>query len=237
MWKIFSSEVNDTLYVKDAVTRQCNEVRDVWNGTQYHNFGIERLLMLLLSVLPFFGLGLYLRNICKDKNMLIHRKLVTDLYVLWNMCFPFFVLFRGLYKYSFFVFLCVYFSSETIVALLSMLFLNIPKPISYRRNLLCLSLNFLQFTAFYAVLYLSWGKSFVIGSSKCNLTEVDSIQALYFSLETLTTVGYGDVSATTNMGYIILIVQMLTSLLFIGVFFTVFSSKIGEGTFYNKQKK
>lgn len=237
MWKIFSSKVNDTQYVKDTVSRQCDEVRDVWNGAKYHNFGIERFLMLLLSILPFFGLGLYLRNIYKGENLLIHRKLLTDLYVLWNLCFPFFVLFSGLYKYSLFVVLCVYFSSETIVALLSMLFLNIPKPISYRRNLLCLFLNFLQFTAFYAVLYLSWGKSFVIGSCKDDLTEVDSLQALYFSLETLTTVGYGDVSATTNMGYIILIVQMLTSLLFIGVFFSVFSSKIGESTFYNKQKK
>ena len=237
MWKILSSEVNDTQSVKDTVSRQCDEVRNVWNGTKYRNFGIERFLMLLLSVLPFLGLGLYLRNICKGDNMLIHRKLVTDLYVLLNLCFPFFVLFFGLYKYSLFVILCVYFSLETIVALLSMLFLNIPKPISYRRNLLCLFLNFLQFTAFYAVLYLSLGKSFVIESCKCCFIEIDPLRALYFSLETLTTVGYGDVSATTNMGYVVLIVQMLTSLLFIGVFFSVFSSKIGEGTFYNIQKK
>lgn len=235
MWKILSSEQGQE-WVGGTVRRQKKQVKEVWQGKDYPNFGLERLLMLFLAVYPFVTIGLYLRNIYHDGKYDISRKLLTDGYVLFNMLFPIVILFSGLYAYSFVVWICLYLCSETLVALLSMLFLKIPSPASYRRNVLCLCFNFIQFVAFYAVLYMTWGGDFRISIGECTKI-VSPLQAFYFSLETLTTVGFGDVSPVNNSGYIVLFSQMLTSLMFICLFFSVFVSQIGKETYKSKKKE
>ena len=232
MWKILSSQTTGFGYTSNTLKRQKQEIKDVWNGKVYPNFGIERLVMLLLVILPFTDIALYLRNIFIGKGKLLYRKLFIDFYVLLNVLFPFLVLLFRWYDTWWVVVLCVYLGIETMIALLSMTFLskNIPSAISYNRNLLSLFLNFIQMVFLFALLYMCCGNGFK------DLEGISSLQAIYLSLETFTTVGYGDIVPDSRCAYIILIAQMLVQLIFVYFLFSIFTSKIGNDTFFNRQK-
>ena len=120
MWKLFSSETEDKGNTKSTITRQVKEFRKVWNGKPYHNFGVERVVMLILVLLPFGDLGLYYRNLFIGKKQLLHRKIYIDFYVVLNLILPILVLFCGWYMYSWVVVVCIYFGVMTMAALLSM---------------------------------------------------------------------------------------------------------------------
>ena len=136
------------------------------------------------------------------------------------------------YNHLILVFICIYFSFETLMALLSMIFLrpNIPEAISYARNLLCLFLNYMQFVFFFAILYLKFGSGCLFGN------EPSRLKAIYLSLEVFTTVGFGDFHGCERSDYIILIIQMIVLLIFVYIIFTLFVSRIGKRTFYNYEK-
>lgn len=230
MWKLLSSYSNDTQKTKSVIKRQKKLVREVWNGSRYNDFGLERLLRLFLAVFAFTDIGLYLRNCFQGEGKGLHRKIFVDFYVVINLLFPCIILFAGLSS-SWIFWMCVYLGIETLCALLSMSFLtpNIPSSISYRRNLLSLFLNFLQFAFLFANVYIRYG----IGNSDSNL--MTPIKALYLSLETFTTVGFGDVVPNNTTGYVVLVFQMIISLVFIYLFFAVFTSKLGYPTYFNKK--
>ena len=234
MWKLLSSNPKQN-WVGSTFIRQKKQLKKIWEGEDYPNFGIERLLMLFLALYPFVSVGLYLRDIFRNGRYEINRKLITDAYVIFNLLLPLSVMFFGLYKYSWVVYVCLYFAIETLVTLLTMLFLNIPSAISYRRNLLCLFLNFLQYAAVFAILYMFWPDDFKLVTED-GWEMIQPLQAYYLSIETLTTVGFGDISPTGNKGYIVLIIQMTISLLLICLLFTSFVAKIGDMTYKQKEK-
>lgn len=237
MWKLFSSETEDRGNTSNVYARQIQEVKKVWNGNRYKNFGIERIVMLVLVILPFLDVGLLLRNMFKGEGKLLHRKLFIDIYVLLNLVFPMLVLFLNWYSSSIVVWICLYFGVQTIIALLSMAFLYrfIPGAISHTRNLILLFLNFMQFVFLFAILYVSWGKD-CFGSCG-EIVQLKPLHALYLSFETFTTVGFGDIVPMNDRGYLIIVIQMITQLVFAYIIFTVFSDKIGSVTFYNKVRK
>lgn len=230
MWKLLSSNTKDTQKTKSVIKRQRRMVRDVWNGNHYNDFGLERLLRLFLVVFAFTDIGLYLRNCFQGEGKGLHRKIFTDFYVIINLLFPCIVLFTGLSS-TWIFWICVYLGIETLCALLSISFLtpNIPSSISYRRNLLSLFLNFLQFSLLFANFYIRYG----VGSSDNNV--MTPIKALYLSLETFTTVGFGDIIPSNTTGYVILVLQMVLSLVFISLFFAIFTSKLRDSTYFNKK--
>lgn len=230
MWKLLSSKTRDTQKTKGVIKRQRDLVRDVWNGTHYNDFGLERLLRLFLAVFAFTDIGLYLRTCFRGEGKGLHRKIFIDFYVIINLLFPCIVLFAGLSS-SWLFWVCIYLGIETLCALLSMSFLtpNIPSSISYRRNLLSLFINFLQFAFLFANVYIRYE----IGNSDNNL--ITPIKALYLSLETFTTVGFGDIVPNNTTGYVVLVLQMIISLVFIYLFFAVFTSKLGNSTYFNKK--
>lgn len=236
MWKIFSSETEDRGYTIDVYSRQIQEIKNVWNGNRYRNFGIERVVMLILAILPFTDVGLLLRNLFRGKGKLLHRKLFIDFYVVLNVLFPLCVLFLEWFSYSWIVWICVYLGFQTTNALLSMVFLHkiIPGAISHNRNLIALFLNYLQMILLFAIIYVSWGED-CFGSSG-EIVKMKPLHALYLSLETFTTVGFGDIIPLKDRGYIIMIFQMLIQLIFVYIIFVIFSDKIGASTFYNKEK-
>lgn len=75
---------------KNTINRQIGYVKKVLNDKGYKSFGIEKILRLLLVILPFVDVGLYLRNCFQGEGKLKSRKIATDVYVVLNMLFPFF---------------------------------------------------------------------------------------------------------------------------------------------------
>lgn len=233
MWKLLSSLPDDPHKTKSVIVRQKKLVKDVWNGKPYKDFGVERLFRLFLVVIPFTDVGLYLRNCFQGEGKGIHRKLFTDLYVVLNLLLPYLVLFCGGCN-SWLFGVCVYFGVQTMCALLSMIFLtpNIPKAVSYRRNFILLFMNFLQFTALFAIFYVRYG---VVSLGNNNPWYLDPLKALYLSLETFSTVGFGDIVPNNGTGYLILICQMVVLLFFIYIFFATFTTKLGNPTYLNRE--
>lgn len=223
----------DTLKTTDVIARQRKTLRRIWNSNDYRDFGLERLVRLTIVLLSFLDVGLYLRNIYKGKNRGLHRKVLTDFYVLFNCLLPFVVLVFGWYRSTIIVFITIYFAFETFMALLSMIFLSpeIPQAISHNRNLISLFLNFMQFVFFFAVLYMRWGSNELFDG------DPSALKAIYLSLEMFTTVGLGDFNAEGTSDYVIMIVQMTVLLVFIYFFFALFASKFGEATFYNRKSE
>ena len=218
-----------------TIKRQWESTRKVWGNKSYKSFGIEFLVRLTLVTLPFLDVGLYLRNISQGKNKLLARKIVTDIYVVINMVLPAIVLYYGWYEYKFMVWICVYLGVMTLTALLARTLLDdlIPAAISYKRNIICLFLNYLQFVFLFAVLYLGFvPDGFSVGCEKLALT---SLNAVYLSFEVFTSVGFGDIVPQTEIAYCILIVQMIIQLIFVYILFATFVSKMYDDTFYNKK--
>ena len=219
-----------------TIKRQWKSTRKVWDNKSYKSFGIEFLVRLLLVTLSFLDFGLYLRNMFQGKNKLLARKIVTDIYVVMNMMLPAIVLYYGWYEYKFVAWICVYLGVMTLTALLARTMLDdlIPAAISYKRNIICLFLNYLQFVLMFAVLYLGFAPDgFSIGGEKLSLT---GLNAIYLSFEVFTSVGFGDMVPQTEVAYRILISQMIIQLLFVYILFATFVSKISDDTFYNKKK-
>lgn len=239
LWRIVSSSPRDNLNAGNVLERQRRLLKEVWQGDKYNDFGIERILRLILVLLTFTGLGLYIRNYFQGKNMGLKRKLAIDSYVVFQIAFPLITLFEGWYRSRIIVLVCAFMGFETLVALMSMSFLtpNIPTAISNRRNHLLLFLNFLQFVALFAVFYMYCGDNAFAPTDQCAFLPMTPVKALYMSLETFTTVGFGDMIPNTNLGYRILIIQMLVSLLFIYIFFSIFAAKMSAPTFYNPDKE
>ena len=219
-----------------TIDRQWKNTKKVWENKGYKSFGIEFIIRLVLITLPFLDIGLYLRNIFQGKDRLLARKTVTDIYVVVNMMLPGTVLFFGWYECELVVWICAYFGIMTLVALLSRTLLDdiIPSAISYKRNIICLFLNYLQFVLLFAVFYLALAPGgFHFGDGK---TALNGLNAIYLSFEVFTSVGFGDIVPQTKTTYCILIAQMIMQLIFVYILFATFVTKMYDDTFYNKQK-
>ena len=219
-----------------TIDRQWKNTKKVWGNKGYKSLGIEFIIRLILITLPFLDFGLYLRNFFQGKDKLLARKIVTDVYVVANMMLPGAVLYFGWYECELVVWICAYFGFMTLVALLARTLLDdiIPAAISYKRNIICLFINYLQFVLLFAVFYLALAPGgFHFGDEKLAL---NGLNAIYLSFEVFTSVGFGDIVPQTKTAYCILIAQMILQLIFVYILFATFVPKMYDDTFYNKQK-
>jgi len=92
------------------------------------------------------------------------------------------------------------------------------KPRSYRRNILMLSLNYLEICLSFAVLYA--------GMHLLGDTPQGYIDYIYFSIITATTVGFGDMHPVTQLGKILVSVQAVMVVAFVVLFLNFFGSKV-----------
>jgi len=84
---------------------------------------------------------------------------------------------------------------------------------SVRRSVLSALLNFYEIVAAYAVIYLSVGN--IIETSPRKMPLSGSIQAFYYSLVTMATLGYGEFIPGNDLSRVIVIIQLFTEVLFV----------------------
>lgn len=200
--------------------REVKILKSVWTCEKELDFGIERVLRLVCICFQFVSLANVIREICGKKGFK-YRKLSVDLYVIFNLLYPLFLVYYGLWTNWFLRFFLIYLTTETVIYLLNLVILQpyIPQASSYTRNLLSIFLNFLQVAFAFAVFYLNAGLN------------VSGLQAIYFSLVTQTTVGYGDILPIGDNLIYLTILQIIISLLFVYLFFASIISNIGNMTF------
>ncbi len=217
--------------LRPAFQNQWLNVKRIWTNEYYNDFGLERIIRLILALSLFAFPGLYLRAFF-GKFGLLGRKLGVELYVLLKLILP--ILF---FKLDFTAYLAVAIFSgimavETILYLASLIFLSneFAKPISYRRSLTTLFINYIEVCLNYAIIY-----------SYCNLTIPNffkeklttDIQTVYFSFVTSATVGYGDIVTINAFGQYLVISQIILFLVFVALFINFFASKVQDPTYYN----
>jgi hypothetical protein len=96
------------------------------------------------------------------------------------------------------------------------------KPLWVRKQFLSLWSNLWEIIFWFAILYLHYNALWYIGNDKI----VWPIDAIYYSMCTLSTVWYGDISQINNMGSIISIIQMIYGLVFVGIILSAYVNKV-----------
>lgn len=87
---------------------------------------------------------------------------------------------------------------------------------SIRRSVIIVAINFYETVVAFSILYCIYP---VFGSSCCEKNvghhALGAAEAIYFSLVTMLTVGYGDISPVTTMGRWMVVAQLVTTMLFV----------------------
>lgn len=80
--------------------------------------------------------------------------------------------------------------------------------LSYRRSIFLASLLYIEAAIWFGCLYRLFAASFTY----TNVSLAVPLKALYFSVVTITTLGYGDVSASDSLGFFMVIAEALSGL-------------------------
>ncbi|MFT6835254.1 MAG: hypothetical protein ACJA0H_001290 [Francisellaceae bacterium] len=218
-------------YVQPAIKSQCRKVSRIWTEEKEKTFGIERLFRLLLVMSAFIFPGLYVRHISGYGGLLC-RKLATEFYVVLKLLLPLVVFLFNHQSNLYILILTGYLLIETLLYLLGLIFLSdiYVSPISNKRSYLMVMINYVEICLSFAVLYEGFA---------CITGLKNSVDAIYFSFITATTIGYGDMLPKNSESKLLVIIQSMYTLVLIGLVLTNFTSNINykNGTYKPKSSK
>ncbi|MBI3415328.1 MAG: hypothetical protein HY043_08420 [Verrucomicrobia bacterium] len=194
-------------------------------GKGKHLFGIERLVLITLSVFLMITPTMILRWVVAPYEPQV-RKGIIEIYAVLKPVILLVLLWAGLASSSWVFVLAIFLLIELYALLLGIVLLREfwKPPFSYSRSLILLAFNFVEIIAAFAIFYiylscLKEGSKPVTGWS----------DALYFSAVTSATVGYGDITPVSGIGRIVATVQILASLGFMTMIVAHFVSNIQRG--------
>jgi len=86
--------------------------------------------------------------------------------------------------------------------------------------------SFIQVAVSFAILYAASSENFKFNVSGSTPARFDEISAVYYSLVTLVTLGYGDIYPKTDepQAQLLVIIELLVGLYFLAVLIAIFSS-------------
>ena len=213
----------------NSLNTQILKLKKEFKGKKDKKFGLERIVRLLLLIQAFIFPAIWFRSLCGQKSK-IKKKIFIEIYVLIKV-FIMVVLAIDIFKLSSIkIYLVIYFMVETLFYLLSIVFLDDihEKAISFSRSLLLLFINYFEITMAFSILYrYFWIKDEIVGNLS-KVTSLSSIDAIYFSFVTASTIGYGDIVPINDSIKIIIIIQSIIIFLFGMLFFNKFISALGE---------
>lgn len=196
----------------------------IWNGDDY---GIERIVRLLLALSQFIFPGTYIRQIF-GRHSSISRDISIDILVIFKICYSLFILKYDL-TYGIYMYILLWFFLETLLYIPTLIFASdyLTRPRSYKRSMLLFFLNYIQINIDFGCIYM-W-------KDMLNKPFQHWFDSIYFAFITGSTTGYGDYYPITNLGKFIVTSETIIFLIFIVLFFNVFSNKMEiKGYFDNK---
>ena len=217
--------VNPQKQYRAALSDLLFQLKELWkHGT---HFGFSRLLRFAFVIVQFFSLYSYIAHFF-DKMGYLGGKIFAEFYVLAKCILTFVILFY-IKDSTFFCVLAIYFLVDTVLFNAGIIMLSdvILKPALDRRSMVLLGLNYLQLCAAFALLYLHTDSIIKLETS---------LQALYFSFVTSTTLGFGEFHPTGRTGYLITIFQLIISVIFIALFVSYFMTRLtGKKNFMDEK--
>ncbi|MEZ4779485.1 MAG: ion channel [Flavobacteriaceae bacterium] len=220
--------------LKPAIKNQIKNIKRVWNNDVYKDFGIERVLRLFLVVIQFAFPALYLRQL-SGLFGLLGRKIMVEFYVIIKLILPVLFFYLDITNNIIVVIIAIYILLETVIYLTSLIFLSdvYAQPISYKRSVVLLFINYVEVILEFAVIYSYFNINYKIFPGDL----VKDIDIIYFSFVSFSPIGFGEIDSILYHGKLIVICQIFVFLIFGGLFLSVFTSNIGKMTYFNSHKE
>lgn len=205
-------------------------IQSIWNNEHQDDNGIEKIVRLFLSTSQLFFPGVYIKYLANKKGY-EYQNLALDFYVLLKVCFPIVILANHWQHYSFVLWLMVYLLLETVLYIPTLIFASdlFSRPRSYRRSMLLLFLNYMEVVFAFAVLYTC--------GNYLNQPFDTSFDAIYFSIITSSSIGYGDFHPVTTYGKMLVSLQALLFLFFVVLFLNFFTTKIKSKGYFEHENE
>ena len=187
-------------------------------------FGIDYLFRLFLCFGLMFMPAMFVRLISGCFGYL-SRKISIEAFAIGKPFFLGLILLNGLFLDRACLFITGVLFVNLYLYLLGLVFLKrfYTQPVSHSRSMLLLIINFVEMTIAFAIFY-GYSKSIYSSSVVIN----DPLSLLYFSFVTAATVGYGDMAPATDVGKMLVVFQILSSLGFISLFLATFVTNLNE---------
>lgn len=212
----------------NPVEKRIQNIKAIWNNTHQDDNGIEKILRLFLSSSQLLFPGIYIKYFAFKKGI-EYEDLAVDFYVLLKVAFPLLILINGLQNNLFLIALLIYVLLETILYIPTLIFASdlFSKPRSYKRSMLLLFFNYLEIVFAYAVLYSC--------DNYLNKPFSNWFDAVYFSIITSSSIGYGDFYPVSTEGKFLVSTQALLFLFFVVLFLNFFSTKIKSKGYFEQE--
>ena len=212
----------------NPIQKRIQNITSIWNNEHQDDSGIEKILRLLLSSSQLLFPGIYIKYFSRKKGI-EYQDLAIDTYILLKVAFPIVILLYQWYTIQWVVILMTYLFLETIFYIPTLIFASdlFSRPRSYRRSMLLLFFNYLEIVLGYAVFY-SCG-------NYLNKPFQHWFDAVYFSIITSSSIGYGDYHPVLTMGKFLVSTQALLFLFFIVLFLNFFSTKVKSKGYFDHE--
>lgn len=212
----------------NPIQKRISNIKSIWNNDHQDDNGIEKIVRLFLSSSQLLFPGVYVKYFaCKfGKN---YQDIALDFYVLGKVAFPFIILVNSWQKHDFVIYVLIYVLLETVLYIPTLIFASdlFARPRSYKRSMLLLFFNYIEIVVSFAVLY-------TLGNNM-NKPFVHWFDAVYFSLITSNSIGFGDYYPITTYAKILVSLQALFFLSFVILFLNFFSTKIKTKGYFDEE--
>ena len=212
----------------NPIQKRIQNIKSIWNNDHQDDNGIEKIFRLLLSSSQLLFPGIYIKYFSRKKGI-EYQDLAIDTYILLKVIFPIVILIYQWYFIDWVVIVMTYLFLETIFYIPTLIFASdlFSRPRSYRRSMLLLFFNYLEIVLAYAVFY-SCG-------NYLNKPFKHWFDAVYFSIITSSSIGYGDFHPVLPMGKFLVSTQALLFLFFIVLFLNFFSTKVKSRGYFDHE--
>jgi len=214
----------------NPIQKRIQNINAIWNNDHQDDNGIEKIVRLFLSTSQLFFPGVYIKYLASLKGY-EYRDLALDFYILLKVSFPLLILIYHWQSYPFVIWIMIYVLLETVLYIPTLIFASdmFSKPRSYKRSMLLLFLNYLEIVFAFAVLYSC--------DSYLNKPLIHWFDAVYFSIITSSSIGYGDYFPVTTIGKMLVSIQALLFLFFVVLFLNFFSTKIKAKGYFDLENE
>lgn len=213
----------------NPIRKRIINIQSIWNNDHQEDNGIEKIFRLFLSISQLVFPGVYIKYIFSRKNY-EYQDIAMDTYIILKLLFPIYILKNNLQDQNILIYIMVYVLLETILYIPTLIFASdmLSRPKSYKRSMLLLFLNYLEIVFAFAVLY-------TLGDNM-NKPFTHWFDAVYFSIITANSVGYGDFYPVTPYAKVLVSIQAMFFLSFVVLFLNFFSAKVkNKGYFDNEE--
>ncbi|MFC5684636.1 potassium channel family protein [Flavobacterium sp. MAHUQ-51] len=214
----------------NPIQKRIQNIKAIWNNDHQDDNGIEKIVRLLLSSSQLIFPGIYIKYLASKKGT-EYEDLAMDFYILTKVAMPLLIISNHWQQFPVVLGMMIYVMLETVLYIPTLIFASdlFARPRSYKRSMLLLFFNYLEIVFGFAVLYST--------GNYLNHPINHWFDAVYFSMVTSSTIGFGDLYPVQTFGKALVMTQSLLVLMFVVLFLNFYSTKIDSKGYFEKRKK